>query len=252
MMKTVAVDVLEALDSARKDGNALYLGQLDRKLYQSVAKVIEAAGGKWNRKAGAHLFENDAAEAIEPIILTGSVINQKQELGQFDTPPEIAARVVELAKIEAGMKIYEPSCGVGNLVAAIIDATGSGANIFAHELDPKRHAACVTRHYRSFAGGGIGLGDFLTVEPAPVFDRVVMNPPFAPAQADIDHVNHALKFLKPGGILVAIMSAAVTFRTTKKTVAFRDVRGRTVHALPEGSFKASGTAVNAVIVVASA
>jgi 16S rRNA G1207 methylase RsmC len=36
-----------------------------------------------------------------------------------------------------------------------------------------------------------------------------MNPPFA-RQADIHHVNHALKFLKPDGLLVSVMSAGVT------------------------------------------
>ena len=36
-----------------------------------------------------------------------------------------------------------------------------------------------------------------------LFDRVVMNPPFG-AGADIQHITHALKMLKPGGRLVAL------------------------------------------------
>lgn len=65
-------DVLTVLARAQTDGNALRLvGQLDRKLYERVNKVLEAAGGKWNRKAKAHLYEGGAAEAMEQIILTG-------------------------------------------------------------------------------------------------------------------------------------------------------------------------------------
>src|SRR4030042_4964611 len=92
--------------------------------------------------------------------------------------------------------------------------------------------------------------DFLSVEPKPLYDRVVMNPPFE-MQQDIDHVMHAWKFLKPGGRLVSIMSSGVLFRENKKTSEFRnhiDEFGN-MERLPEGSFKESGTMVNTCIVV---
>ena len=82
------------------------------------------------------------------------------------------------------------------------------------------------------------------------FDFVIMNPPFA-RQADIDHVLHAFRFLKPGGVLVSIMSAGVMFREDRKTKAFRefiDDHAGTVERLPSGSFKASGTMVEACVV----
>ena len=64
----ISQDVLQALDAADADGPLLHLrGQLDRKTYTAVAKVIEAAGGMWVRGRGAHVFDGDAAEAIEPI-----------------------------------------------------------------------------------------------------------------------------------------------------------------------------------------
>ena len=40
-------------------------------------------------------------------------------------------------------------------------------------------------------------------------------------ERDIDHVTHALKFLKSDGYLTAIMSAGTEFRETKKAKAFR-------------------------------
>jgi hypothetical protein len=77
-----------------------------------------------------------------------------------------------------------------------------------------------------------------------------MNPPFA-GQADIEHVTHALNFLKPGGKLVAIMSAGVTFRQDRKAADFRALiwgMGGTIEELPEDAFKQSGTSVRTVLV----
>jgi 16S rRNA G1207 methylase RsmC len=93
--------------------------------------------------------------------------------------------------------------------------------------------------------------DFLASRPSPVYDRICMNPPFAPRQADIRHVSHAMGFLKPGGRLVAIMSAGTMFRQNSLAVAFRATLGAlnaSFTDLPPGSFKESGTMVNACIV----
>jgi predicted RNA methylase len=95
------------------------------------------------------------------------------------------------------------------------------------------------------------VADFLTTRPQPVYDRVVMNPPFA-RQADIAHVNRAWEALRPGGLLVAVMSAGITFRKTSAAIAFRawleDLGGELL-PVPEGAFKESGTGVNTVIAV---
>ncbi len=71
------------------------------------------------------------------------------------------------------------------------------------------------------------------------------------AQADIDHVLHAYKFLKPGGRLVSIMASGVIFRENRKTVEFRKLLNAcgTFEHNPVGSFKESGTMVNTVIIV---
>ncbi len=92
--------------------------------------------------------------------------------------------------------------------------------------------------------------DFLTEEPSRSYDRVAMNPPFA-KQADIAHVMHAAKFLKPGGRLVSVMSPAWQTHGTKVAQDFRaflSSLNAVVVDLPDGSFKDSGTGVNAVIV----
>ena len=77
-----------------------------------------------------------------------------------------------------------------------------------------------------------------------------MNPPFE-KQADIDHVTAAFKLLKPGGILVTIMSAGVLFRENKKTVVFREqIMGPNqvyLDDLPAGTF--DRTMVKTIILV---
>jgi predicted RNA methylase len=235
--------VLDVLGNATITGNALKLnGQLDRSLYVAVNKVLEAAGGKWNRKAQAHVFEGDAGEIMEQIILTGKVTNKKQELGQFFTPRPIMEQMIEAAQIEFGMSVLEPNSGDGAIVWELVKHT---PNVECYEIDPKNAAAMLSR-----VNVPVTVTDFLTVDPAPNFDRVVMNPPFA-KQSDIRHVNHALKFLKPHGRLVSIMSASVTFRTNALADSFRhrlpSFHG-TIEPLPEDSFTGSGTGVNTVMV----
>ena len=93
-------------------------------------------------------------------------------------------------------------------------------------------------------------GDFLEITTQP-FDRIVMNPPFEKL-ADIDHVLKAYDCLKNGGRLVSIMSPGPFFRSDRKCQAFQawinDV-GAEVTDLEPGTFKASGTGVNAKLVV---
>lgn len=239
--------VLDVLSNATMTGNSLKLtGQLDRSLYVATNKVLESAGGKWNRKAQAHLFDGEAAEIMDQIILTGTISNKKQELGYFPTPRPVVDRIIELAEIDFDHTVLEPECGQGAIVWELVKIT---PDVKCYEIDP-RNVAEMLKHIVV----PVTVADFLTVEPTPIFDRVVMNPPFQ-RQQDILHVNHAMRFLKPGGRLVSIMASGVTFRTNKLTVAFRETlkaHNGTIEALPENSFAESGTNVNTVIVTLEA
>jgi predicted RNA methylase len=237
--------VLNVLANAQTTGNRLVLvGQLERNLYVRANKVLEAAGGKWNTKAKAHLFPGDAAEAMEQIIQTGQVTVAKDEFGFFPTPPAVVRRLLLAAGIRRDHWVLEPSAGAGAIARALVDAA---QDVDCVELLPANVAAL-----RKVLPPNtiVREADFLAIEPEPKYDRIVMNPPFA-KQADIRHVLHALKFLKPAGLLVSVMSAGVTFRDDKLTQSFRDLvleRGGDIEALPEGAFKESGTMVRTVIV----
>ena len=243
----ISNDVLDVLSNATTSGNALSLsGQLERGLYQRANKVIEAAGGKWNRKAQCHLFDGDAADAMDQIILTGEV-TVKQDFGYFPTPAAIVDDLILLAEISHGLDLLEASAGQG---AIAIKALRAGARVDCVELLPESVRALTGAIASAGFNATVEMIDFLTIQPVQCYDRVIMNPPFA-RQADIHHVNHAMKFLKPDGILVSVMSAGVMFRTNRLTVDFKnmvDAHDGEIIPLPEGSFRESGTMVNTVIV----
>lgn len=141
------------------------------------------------------------------------------------------------------MQVLEPSAGTGNIALALADL---GARVDCVEIYPKNCAKL--REFPQLVQ--VIEADFLKLEFAgDGYDRIVMNPPFA-KQTDLDHVLHAAKYLKRGGILVSVMSAGVTFRTNKKTQEFLQLVSKmnaTFIDLPDESFKSSGTTVRTVI-----
>lgn len=245
--------VLDALGNTETDGNVLRIkAQLERSLYVAVNKVLEAAGGKWNRKAQGHVFDGDAGEIIDQIVLTGEVLNAKQELGDFPSPPAVVETLLARAQIEQGMLALEPSAGSGAIAVPMAKA---GAIVHCFEINKSHAEKLASRLLATAPEYMVKYGDFLEVDPlkanfrGDLYDRIVMNPPFA-KQADVRHVLHALKFLAPGGRLVSVMSAGITFRTTSLTRELREVIDALgeIETLPEGSFAESGTMVNTVIV----
>lgn len=241
MAKLIDEKTLAILSRVTVGGKVIFLtcGQLDLKQYQAVNKVLENMGGKWDRKAKGHVFKDDPTDALEQVLLSGEITPPKK-FGYFPTPPELAQRVVDLAGIEPGMITLEPSAGQGG----IADHIPLRPMVTCVELLSDNVKVLEGKGYRVHAG------DFLATSPAEEYDRVVMNPPFE-KQADIDHVLHAWKFLKPGGRLVSIMAASVAFRENRKTTEFRELlesHGFMEHN-PAGAFKSSGTMVNTVTVV---
>lgn len=241
-------DILTALrERVETDGNRLVLTgpRMDPKLYQRVNEILEAVGGRWTTSEGAHLFPVDAAEAIAPVIASGQVVTlreKRQDAQYFPTPAAVGQRLLELADLKPGMEVLEPSAGSGVIATAVAEA---GGLVDCFERDPG-YASVLTD---TGAARTVRVVDFLTVPPEPRYDRVVMNPPFTKS-ADIAHVEHALRFLKPGGLLVSVMSWAVTYQT-RKTARFRaliEQRGGTAEAVEEGAFAESGTDVATVIV----
>lgn len=242
-MRTIDVAVLERLSTATYEGNVVRLncGQLSRPDYEAINKVLEALGGKWNRKLGGHAFEGDAAEALEAAIMTGTYTSAKDDFGYFPTPAAVVEQLLEWADLEPGMMVLEPSAGRGNIADAL---KAAGCAVKICEIQQANRAVLEQKGYEVIAD------DFLSVPGRPRFDRIVMNPPFG-KQADIDHILHAWQFLNAGGILVSVASSGVMFRENKKTVEFREFVARNgfIEQLGEDAFKESGTLVRTVAIV---
>lgn len=236
-------DVAKVLSRATSEGNTLKLPdeQLERDLYVRVNKVLEALGGKWNRRQRAHVFENpDFSEALADALDDGFVVPWRE--GYFPTPPNLVARVIELARIEPRHRVLEPSAGQGALADAAATIVGTD-HVTCVEINSANATVLWEKGYKVIER------DFMTTPVIDIFDRVVMNPPFDRKQ-EIDHVARALDMLKPGGWLVSIMSAAITFRSDRKTRELHELierLGGTIEHNPEGSFKPA-TPVNTVIV----
>jgi phospholipid N-methyltransferase len=159
----------------------------------------------------------------------------------FPTPPDLAKRMVELAEIQPGMCVLEPSAGTGNLARAIRSAV-PGAHLDLIEIDPKLCSILKA------SGFEVSCRDFLAAS-MPVcpdseggHDCVLMNPPFSKGQ-DVAHILHALKFLKPGGRLVAICANGPRQQAELRPLA------ATWEELPEGTFADQGTSVRAVLLM---
>lgn len=192
--------------------------------------------------------DNDPFAAMKASLDAGGVkVTVAAQL--FPTPRPLAARMIEEAQLRPGDRILEPSAGTGRLLDAALTSEWSGGELVAVESNPALAQALLAK----YAGAvKVRHADFLACNgELGLVDKVLMNPPFS-GQEDIRHVMHAAAFLKPGGRLVAIMSAGVTFRQDKLASGFREFverRGGTIEPLPPDTFKESGTSVNAVLVV---
>ena len=87
----IAADVLQILDLCTIEDNKVYLPNkpLDRKLYVKVNECLESIGGKWNRKAKAHIFESGPEDLFNEMIMTGEFTDFTKEYQFFPTPKNI-------------------------------------------------------------------------------------------------------------------------------------------------------------------
>lgn len=122
-------------------------------------------------------------------------------------------------------RVLEPSCGDGRILDEL---RARGCRPFGIEVHGGRAAEARAK------GHHVLTGNFLEQPAREEFDFVVMNPPFY-GRHYIKHVNHALKFLKPGGTLVTVLPATAYYD-------HQELKGRW-EDLPVGSFSEAGTNV---------
>lgn len=172
-----------------------------------------------------------------------------KDFGAFMSSEAVAEQVARYAGVQKGETILEPSAGTGMLARI---ARERSADVICVEVQPGlAHELSVLHQFPQVINR-----DFLTIKPGeiPPVDKIMMNPPFDRGR-DCDHVRHAFQFLKPGGVLVAVMSARAEFGDDQRHKALHKLVDQCKsaygwmkwHDLPPRSFAHAGTNVNAVI-----
>lgn len=237
------------LEALLKDENALLEDkELEETDYNKKPIKFYARGVRLRRfsNGNGHLFfEPDALRDINLALAEyyGDVLpdaedkpsKKKQstavskDLQYYPTPQEVVDRVLSEISIYEGEKILEPSCGCGRFMDAI---RRKGAIVLGIEFDAGRAQECRNK------GHSVLTANFLETVPTGDFDKVIMNPPFY-GKHYAQHVEHAFKFLKEGGKLIAILPATARYDHGLLNGRWSD--------LPIGSFKESGTNINTTV-----
>lgn len=134
---------------------------------------------------------------------------EQTQLQQFSTPPTHAHAAAWVANLREGDVVLEPSAGTGSLVAP---AQAADARVVANEYDPGRAELLEQFGVPVYREDAQHIDAVLPndVEPS----VVLMNPPFSanlkrPGKKNLQtgarHVEAAMKRLRPGGRLVAIV-----------------------------------------------
>ena len=208
--------------------------------------------------------------------------------GQFFTPREVVRALLSTVDPKIGETVYDPACGTGGFLAQAYehmhhnlggDATPDQldilktqtfygrekenliypialANLVLHGIDQPH-----IWHGNTLTGNEVYGGLFLTAPP--LFDIVLMNPPFGgkegkDAQTQFAYktgatqvlfLQHIIDSLKPGGRCGIVMDEGILFRTNE--IAFVQTKRKLVEecklwcivSLPPGVFTSAGAGV---------
>lgn len=211
--------------------------QLDRTSYTvdkapagalSEAERVLAYLGGVKVENGLWHFDYRPNEVITEIVRTGCLPDQKTHQ-YFPTPEAIAKAVVELAQIEDGHSILEPSAGQGAIAALL-----SPEHTTCVEISPLH---CKVLENKGFTAV---CADFLKWEPVCCFDRICMNPPFSDGRAAA-HLAKAASLLADHGCLVAVLPASC--KGKEMVDGFNHNWGETYH----GEFSDTGVSVTLLV-----
>ncbi len=203
------------------------------KEYVAEYKRLQALGITSTEQLRATLREylkyKEAPQELDKVKeLERDVVGKKVGFDFFPTPKMTAEAMVDMAGIEVGMKVLEPSAGNGNIAEAI---RGAGVEPDVAEISGDLRGILEAK------GFSVVAHDFMEITDK--YDRIVMNPPFSNNQ-DIAHLQHAYELLNDGGKIVSIVGEGAFIRSGKKETEFRkwlDDVGAIVEELPQGTFQ---------------
>ena len=222
MQRPLPFEVLQVLANVRwGEKHACAFGYGQNKTAQAEAdRILVSLGAA--RKGDVFQFDYDASQAIALVVASGCIPDDVSH--QFyPTPEHIAERVIELAEIEPGMRVLEPSAGTGDIAVLI-------PGIHCIEVSALR---CDVLRAR---GLSVEQGDFLKHEGQ--YDRIVMNPPFSEGRWQA-HIQHAYELLASGGRMAAVIPSSAKGKELLPGCKYHDV------------FDFPGTSIQVVLMTAS-
>ncbi|PMB11638.1 SAM-dependent methyltransferase [Fischerella thermalis CCMEE 5273] len=119
----------------------------------------------------------------------------------FPTPPDVCKRLIQLAEINENSRILEPSAGSGCITKAIVEKYPQ-VDLEVVEINP------TLRRILELKGFNLVGRDFPSYTTDNLYSHVIMNPPFSQL---LEHIYHAWKLIKSGGILITIVPESVFF-----------------------------------------
>jgi SAM-dependent methyltransferase len=166
---------------------------------------------------------------------TGTAVSK--DLQFYWTSNDTIERAMNHHNIKRGERWLEPSCGDGRMMDYL---RNKGAIAFGFEVDHGRWMQCRAKGHAALCT------NFLDTAVEPTFDGVLMNPPFY-GKHYAKHVRHAIKFLKPGGILIAILPITARYDHGLLDDLATSRYNENWSDLPVGSFSESGTNINTTV-----
>ena len=162
------------------------------------------------------------------IVDAKSLRRYKKKFNFFETAEELADRMAELIDdVGLGARILEPSAGMAALISAVHRA-------IKYDIEPIDFCEIQEEFSEILIRAGarkVG-GDFLELSPEPIYDAIIMNPPYKNRMAE-EHVDHAWKCLRPGGKIVALVSPTASEWVDTEFEGHVFVR----EEIPAGTFK---------------
>jgi predicted RNA methylase len=231
-------EIADLIEDANKHGASYWNGVEIRKFQNGNAHLIfDAETLREINLALAEFYGDVLPDSPEeaPKKRTGTAVSK--DLAYYPTPHDAAQRLISgLNARTDGLAILEPSCGDGRLMDALRAANPTW-RLTGCEVHPERADQAHAK------GHHVITRNFLETAANPVFDAVVMNPPFC-GRHWRKHIDHARKFLKPDGRLFAILPASAYYDGhLDDLVTSKTARGYSCQweDLPIASFRESGT-----------
>jgi hypothetical protein len=162
----------------------------------------------------------------------------------IQTPLALATYLTNMAEISSEHRVLEPSAGAGNLITVVVSRFPEMAVDYC-----ERRVANVFNIQKTIPLSNWLGDDFLSLKPDPSYDRIIMAPPFGD-ERDVEHVLHALGFLKRDGKLVALVNAKLKDRKSEIAKRLRGIISERGHSidLPEHVLNGSGSTARVTLV----